>query len=232
MRLAIFVLFCGLAARAENLFNGRDFSGWEFFFASKGTIDNPKGDPDGIFRVDNGVIHVSGKEFGFMITKKEYGDYYLSCEFKWGEATYEPRKNKARDGGILYHVTGPLKVWPRSIEYQMIEGGSGDIWLVGGVGLTVKGVKRELGAPNYRFDRFGKGAWKDEVNHRDPNGDPEKPRGEWNKAEYWTKGGKVLHKLNGKVVNEGEGLTDRKGRILFQSEGAEVYYRKIVLKPL
>jgi hypothetical protein len=115
----------------------------------------------------------------------------------------------------------------------MIEGGSGDIWLVGGVGLTVRGVNRAEGSPNYRFDRFQKGAWKDVVNFRDPNGDPEKPRGEWNKAELWSyPGGRVVHKLNGKLVNEGTGLTDRKGRILFQSEGAEVYYRKIVIKPL
>lgn len=216
-------------ANAESLFNGRNLEGWETFLQSKGLNQ----DPDGVFTVRDGMIRASGTEFGFIITKREYESYYLSCEFKWGEATHAPRKDKARDGGILYHVTGPLKVWPRSIEYQMIEGGSGDIWLVGGVGFTVKGVTRSEGSPNYRFDRFNKGPWKDTVDFRDPNGDPEKPRGEWNKAELWSyPDGRVVHKLNGRLVNEGSGLTDRKGRILFQSEGAEVYYRKIVLKPI
>lgn len=228
-RLALALVAAAGTLAAEDLFNGKNLDGWDIFLTSKG-LNN---DPDKVFTVKDGVIRASGTEFGFIITKKEYENYYLSCEFKWGEATFDPRKNKARDGGILYHVTGPLKVWPRSLEYQMIEGGSGDFWLVGGVGLTVKGVTRPVGAANHRFDRFQKGPWKDEVNFRDPNGDPEKPRGQWNKAEYWTYAdGRVVHKLNGKLVNEGSGLSDRKGKILFQSEGAEVFYRKIVVKPL
>jgi hypothetical protein len=44
------------------------------------------------------------------------------------------RKNldKARDSSLLFHVTGEDKVWPHSIEFQMIDGGTGDIILVGG----------------------------------------------------------------------------------------------------
>ena len=42
-----------------------------------------------------------GEEFGYIVTKKEYENYYLRAEFKWGEETYEPRKDKARDSGIL-----------------------------------------------------------------------------------------------------------------------------------
>lgn len=97
-------------------------------------------------------MHVSGAEFGYFITEKEYENYYLHVVFRWGEQTHEPRKDKARDSGVLFHVNGEDKVWPHSIEFQMIEGGTGDIIVVGDTRLTVKGETKDKG----RFDRFGK----------------------------------------------------------------------------
>ena len=38
--------------------------------------------------------------------------------------------------------------------------------------------------------------------------------------------------LNGKVVNKGIACSHTKGKILFQSEGAEVFFRRIELQPL
>jgi hypothetical protein len=185
-------------------------------------------DPNQVFQVRNGVIRASGVEYGYIITKEEYGDYYLRMEFKWGEETHTPRKDKARDSGILYHVHGENKIWPSSIEYQFIEGGTGDILVVNGPSLTVNGERKSRG----RFDRFGKGEWKDVVGYRDPNGDPEKKRGKWNVVEMISDGDHVKYWLNGKVVNEGTDASVTKGKILFQSEGAEVFFRKIELRPL
>ena len=78
------------------------------------------------------------------MTQKEYENYYLRAQFKWGEKTWQDRVGKARDCGILYNIDGPLLappkgVWPRSFEFQIIEGGTGDIWLVKGASLKVKG---------------------------------------------------------------------------------------------
>ena len=210
--------------KTVKLFNGKNLDGWETFLRSKG-MNN---DPDKVFTIRDGAIHVTGTEYGYFITKEEYGDYYLRAQFKWGPATHEPRKDKARDSGILYHVVGPNKIWPRSIEYQIIEGGTGDIILVDLVALTVKGKTMEKG----RFDRFGKGKWQDLAGYRDPNGDPEKPFGQWNTVEMVADGGNVKYWLNGKVVNEGSGAGLTRGKILFQSEGAEVFFRKIELRPL
>jgi hypothetical protein len=119
-------------------------------------------------------------------------------------------------------------VWPKSIEFQMIEGGTGDIILVGGASLTVKGVTREKG----RFDRFGKGPWKDVAGYRDPQGEAEKPHGEWNVIELLSDGGTVRYWVNGKLVNEGTGANPARGKILFQSEGAELFFRNLELRPL
>ena len=206
------------------LFNGRDLDGFDVFLKSKGL----NRDPEKVFRVHDRMLHISGAEFGYIVTKREFGDYYLRCEFKWGEETYPPRQGKARDSGILYHVTGEDKVWPRSIEMQMIEGGTGDIILVDEVELTRRGETRTKG----RFDRFGKGPWQDVAGYRDPGDELEKPHGQWNTVEMLVDGATVHYWINGKLANEGTGAGLTKGKILFQSEGAEVFFRNIELRPL
>ena len=62
--------------------------------------------------------------------------------------------------------------------------------------------------------------------------DGEKPTGEWNRVEVIADKGKVTYIVNGKVVNEFEDPSEREGKILIQSEGAEIYYRKIELTEL
>lgn len=48
-----------------------------------------------------------------------------------------PRTGKSRDSGIQYNMTGPLKVWPRIMEFQINQGGTGDIWVVKGTGMSI-----------------------------------------------------------------------------------------------
>jgi hypothetical protein len=164
-----------------------------------------------VFQVDNGVIHISGSEFGYVITKKEFSNYYLRAEFKWGEGTHDPRAGKARDSGILFHVVGPHNVWPRSIEFQMIEGGTGDMLMVGGTAVTVKGALKDKG----RFDRFGKGQWKDVAGYRDPANELEKPHGEWNVLQLVADGNCIKYIVNGRLANEGTYRAKRAANFYF-----------------
>ncbi len=205
------------------IFNGKNLDGFYTILQSKG-----REDPERVFTVHNGMVHVSGKEYGYFITEKEYENYRLVVEFKWGTATHPPRKDMARDSGVLFHVQGQDKVWPNSIEFQMIEGGTGDIILVDGAALTVGGVTRNRG----RFDRYNKGPWKNVAGFRDPKGEVEKPHGKWNRLELLADGDTVKYWVNGKLVNEGTGAKPNRGKILFQSEGAEVFFRRIELTPL
>ena len=76
--------------KAVALFNGRDLGNFETFLRDQGLNH----DPDHVFRVEKHVIHVSGKEFGYIITRKEFANYYLRAEFKWGEGTYAPRQGR------------------------------------------------------------------------------------------------------------------------------------------
>lgn len=218
------------SGKTIELFNGKNLDGFDTFLREQG-LNN---DPHKVFQVHGGMIHVSGTEYGYFITKEEYENYRLTVEFKWGEKTHPPRKDRARDSGILFHVVGPQQVWPKSIEYQMIEGGTGDVILVGdGTSLTRDGETRTRGVDKRtRFDRYGKGPWKDIAGYRDPNGEPENPLGEWNLMELLADGDSIEYRLNGKLVNKGTKARPSKGKILFQSEGAELYFRNIKLTAL
>ena len=221
------------------LFDGKSLEQFDTVIHSRG-LNN---DPDGVFRVHDGMVHVSGTPYGYFITKKDYGDYYLRAEFKWGEATHPFRKGLARDSGILYHATGedksagpPRSMWPTSIEFQIMEGSTGDVILLGGSELTVNGETKKGGI----FERFNKTVWrparaayKAPVGYRDPPGkEVEKPHGEWNVVELVSDGDHIRYWLNGTLVMDGTNASLTRGKILFQSEGAELFYRRIELRPL
>jgi len=212
------------------LFNGKDLNGFDTFLKSNGL----NSDPDHVFRVEDGVLHVSGKEMGYVITKVPYKDFYLRAEFKWGEGTYGDREGMARDSGILYNIQGDQKVWPRSIEFQITEGGTGDFWMTDGAALTGRDGKRVTGPPGgaMKIDHFGKGPSQNVVGFRDPIGDLEKPHGEWNQLVLIVHGNDVKQYVNGKLANEGTDPFPTEGKILFQSEGSEVYFRNMKLYPI
>jgi hypothetical protein len=244
-----------------HLFNGKDLKGFYTYLGAPAKGEKPLGknsDPDKVFSVHDGMIHVTGKVFGGLITEKEYANYRLIVEFKWGDRTYAPREDKARDSGILLHCVGDDGaaggVWMESVECQMIEGGSGDFILVKGKetpSLTVESEMRPTGAGDKQHEEpyFKPGAAAKEYKgrrinwlHRDPKWkdvkgfrgamDAEKPVGEWNRFEITCEGDRITIVLNGTTVNAGTKASLTKGRILFQSEGAEVFFRKIDLVPL
>ncbi len=212
------------------LFDGKDLSGFDTFLPGTGL----NSDPNHVFTVENGMVHVSGTEMGYFITRQDYRNFYLRAEFKWGAGTYAPRLGQARDSGILYNIQGPNKVWPRSVEFQINEGCTGDFWMTDGAALTGKDGVRVTGPAGSakKIDRFNKGPWKNVVGYRDPANELEKPHGEWNVVELVNRDGHVWQYVNGKLANEGTDAFPASGKILFQSEGAEVYFRNMKLYPL
>jgi hypothetical protein len=219
--------------KLKPLFNGQNFKGFETLLQKHG-INN---DPDKVFQVEDGALHISGQEFGGLVTKKEYENYYLRAEFKWGEKMYPPRLGKTRDSGIQYNLTGPLKVWSRMMEFQINEGGTGDIWVINGTGVTVDGQvyqsTAEPGPKQYiRIPHIGRGPLVNVTGYRDPVNDLEKPHGEWNLLELVVDHDRILYFVNGKLANAGTKANTTRGRILFQCEGAEAYFRKMEIAHL
>jgi hypothetical protein len=241
------------------LFNGKDLTGFYTWLPESGYAD-----PDRVFTVVDQIdgapaIRVSGQHDGGLVTKANYADYKLTVEFRYGALTWASRINNGRDSGILLHCQGEdggyrqdfRSPWSRSVEFQIIEGGTGDMLLLGG---CVPGSKDRIPTrmtttvtagtrvwnptgttaefDSGRIDWFGRDPkWKNVLGFRGPR-DVEKPVGQWNRLEAICDGGNLTYFVNGVKVNEGRNGTLREGRILFQSEGAEVYFRRIELTPL
>ncbi len=224
------------------LFNGRDLEGWYVVVKERGVV----GEQD-LFIVRDGAIHVyptqpdgSEQPFAGLVTRAAHSDYHLTLEYKWGKRKFSPRADAVRDAGVLFHLHGDDIIWPASVECQIQEGDSGDIWAIRTrVTSTVQPVIRNYapapeGAPETRgvpgrFQRFHRSYC-----HETPG---------WNRVDLVVRGDHAVFRINGRVVNEAiamkrwdaasgswEPLTS--GRILLQAEGAEVFYRDVRLQSL
>jgi hypothetical protein len=242
------------------LFNGKDLTNFYTWL-----VNLKYDDPDKVFTVVDAIdgapaIRVSGQHYGAFITKEEFSDYHLVAEFRWGLATWGGRKDRTKDSGILLHCQGPdgntgkdfNGPWMLSQECQIIEGGTGDVILVGGHDKDGKRIVPKLtatarkegsqtiydpkGEPmtleGGRINWWGRDPeWKDVIGFRGKQ-DIESPDGQWTRLEVICDGDKITNIVNGKVVNVGTGSTLTRGKIIFQSEGAELFFRKIELTPL
>jgi hypothetical protein len=110
----------------------------------------------------------------------------------------------------------PDSIWPRSIECQVQEGDVGDFWLLGFSTIKVNGIQNKPSAHTRMIKQKN----------------AENPYGQWNTVEVVSVNGKCVHIVNGVVVNVGEEASIKEGRILLQSEYAEVYYRNAEIRIL
>jgi hypothetical protein len=193
------------------------------------------------------AIRISGEIFGAITTKDEFENYHLKLEFKWGEKRWPPREKDARDSGLLYHCVGPHGAgggfWMQSLECQIQEHDCGDFWSVANAIVDVEGERKDgKGAVVFK-----KGGSKFTVPAKDTgsriikSADFENKTGEWNTIEVLTVGQTSVHLVNGKVnmvlTNSRRREADKevpltRGKIQLQSEGAEVFYRNVVVRPL
>ena len=195
-----------------NLFNNNNLQGWNSFLQGKGVNK----DNENNFMMQNGVLHVRGKELGYIRTQKNFENYHFKVDFKWGEARWAPRDKEKRDAGICYNIPDkePDSIWPKSAECQIQEGDVGDFWLIDYATIVVDGKQNEPSAHTRMTKKQ----------------DAEKPTGEWNTVEVISFNGRCVHIVNGVVVNAGDNASAKNGSILLQSEYAEVYYRNAEIR--
>jgi hypothetical protein len=74
-------------------------------------------------------------------------------------------------------------------------------------------------------------AWEDRVGFRGAQ-DVESPGVEWTRIEAVVEKGRLTYYVNGTLVNAASDSSFTQGRIMIQSEGAEIYFRRIELQPL
>lgn len=192
------------------------------------------------------VLRISGEIYAGLTSRESRGNYHLRMEFRWGDEKWEPRLERLRDSGILYHATGEhgafWNVWMRSLEFQIQEGDCGDLYLLAGPSAHVAAQppasgQRAMYDPASPPLQFGHG--KPGVVRHGPSA--EKPHGEWNVVEILTIGDRAVHLVNGELVlalqdarinRDGALAPLTAGRIQIQSEGAEVFYRRVEIRPL
>src|SRR5947209_15869473 len=196
-----------------HLLNHKDLNNFYSYLKEFGR-DN---DPDHVFTLTNGMLRISGQYYGYLATREtNYSNYKLIAEFRWGEKTWPPRETNARDSGVLVHFVGKDQVWPKSIEGQIIEGGTGDILVVDGATLTVEGETK--GPKTARFDRPGRNPRQDVKGFRGPH-EIEAPTGKWNRMEIVCEGKDVSLKVNGHPTLSGTRADPSQGKIRVQPEG-------------
>lgn len=213
-------------------------------------------DPLGVFSVvrdesGQAAIRISGEVFGELRTKESFQNYHLKLQFRWGQKKWPPRDKPEtpRDSGLLYYVHSDPgaggRTWARSTELQIQEHDVGDLYAIGSV-VAVRAKARKDTKP-LLFDYDPAGDWTFFSQNQGEPGrcikqpDNEKPSGEWNTVELVAFGDDTIHIVNGKVVMRLHGplRIDRdlpapvtSGPIILQSEGAEVFYRDIQIRPI
>jgi len=202
-----------------------DLVQWEKWLGVPGENKDPLGlnnDPLKVFSVieENGkpILKISGQIDGALTTKKEFENYHLSLQFKWGEKKWEPRLKSKRNSGLLLHSVGNhgkiLSAWKKSLEYQIQEGSAGRFNSTVGTTTGSNTTKLEL---------------------------HEKPHGEWNTIDVYTIANQMIFLINGEISHilqktrevTQHGLTPlTRGQVQLQSEGSEIFFRDIKIRNL
>jgi hypothetical protein len=154
--------------------------------------------------VREGEVRVSGKPNGYFATKGSYKNYVLRFEWMYERPAGLESDTKFRgNSGLLLHIKDH-KIWPESIEVQLMYADAGNTF----------------GIPPARFQgRKDAAAQKKAM----------KPVGEWNAQEVTCKDGAIVVSLNGIEVARGSGARPDHGPIGWQSEGAPIRFRKILI---
>ena len=189
----------GTETKAIKLFNGKDFTGWKLY------APDENADLTKTWSVENKVIKCTGSPNGYIRTTKQYENYTLTWEWRW--------PGKGGNSGCLLHVHEPDKVWPKSIECQLMSRNAADFWLIDGTDIKEHTNKDDRRVPKMKRHT-------------------EKELGEWNKGMAVCDGNTIRLYINGELQNEGTETTVTKGYIAFQSEGTPIEFRKIRLEPI
>jgi hypothetical protein len=155
--------------------------------------------------IRDGEVRVSGKPDGYFATKNSFKNYVL--RFEWRYERPDGLKADAAfrgNSGLLLHIK-EHKVWPESIEVQLMNADAGNTF----------------GIPPAKFrGKKDAAAQKRAI----------KPVGEWNAVEVTCHEGSIVVVFNGVEVARGSGAEPDHGAIGWQSEGSPIRFRKIELK--
>lgn len=215
------------------LFSGTTLDGFDTYLGPPSPELVPIGlnyDPQHVFSIvsEDGqpAIRISGQTWGALITKQEYQRFHLMFQYKWGHQVWPPLN--FRDSGVMYHSTGKFGMvnaggnslahpaesgsFMVSLEYQIATGDVATLYNLGPISMIRTPYSRA----------------------RENDG--------WNFGEIRVEANSSTHFLNGTKVMAAKdfvlGMPGTKpipltgGKLQFQSEGAEIFFRDIKIVPL
>jgi len=200
-----------------SLFNGKDLNRWH--------VDVPEMDsiPQSInpFIIRDGMLVSLGTPQGHLITDSVFQDYRLEIEYRF--------PGVPGNCGVLVHASKPralYKMFPKSIEVQMMHENAGDFWCIAEDIKTDNMIDRRGPKENWGIIE-GKGR-----RIKNLTDGSEKPLGEWNSMSIECLKNEIKVWVNGDLVNYGYNATVKSGHIAIQAEGSEVEFRKLELIPI
>ena len=192
-----------------DLFNGKDFSGWQL-------VATPATDPATVCHYNaDGSLAVVGKPVSFLATTATYENYRLHVEWRW---PVNAAKN-SNSGVLLAIASGPANgtAWPVCFQMQTKPTRAGDMLPMNDAKFAEK-LTSAPGAKTPQLDR-----------HADSS---EKPFGEWNACDIVCRGDTFEVTVNGVFQNKVTQCVPATGKIGFQLEGTPFELRNVTLAPL
>jgi hypothetical protein len=208
-----------------------------------------------VITIEDGAIHLyknapegSTVVMGYIGTEKEYENYHIRFQYRWGTKKFEPRSKLKRDAGFYYHLRGPDAVWPRALQYQIQQTDVGDLLALYGLQLdswidpsTRSASESTFLAPEHGGQPRVLGGKGIGYQKRLPG---ELEVDGWNTVEVIARNDTTEHILNGRVVNRGRNirLVDTgdptrsrpvaRGRLALEIEAAEILFRNVEIRSL
>ena len=208
------------------------------------------------------VIRISGAVVGNLYTLKKYKNYHLKLKFRWGNKKWDWMKGRPKDGGVLYHYNTRKGQAGVRHEFQIHAGDVGSYWakhtivdipaqLTSDIPNAIRKAKPyllplvpNLGDTMLIFDRNSAMHHFDGTNEWQiclTNPLVEQNESEWNTLELLCYENHVVHKVNdivnmmlvnAKYMDNDQLMIMDSGSIQLQSEGAEIFFKDIMIKPL
>ncbi len=240
------------------LFNGTNLLGWSSWLVDTRRAD-PRGVfgvTNGMIRISGEGLGYLATEEDFsdyqLAVEFKWGDR----NWTWGDRVGRARDSgvflhSLGPDGNSHDGRGAFRA---AIECQIMQGATGDFLLIRGtnfdgtllaprVTVSARAQRDEDGWPFCDFagervtlERWGRvnwfakaRPWRDELHFRGPH-DLEKADGEWNRLLISCEADRIEVRLNGVKVNEARDVSPRRGRILLQCEGSEIFFRAIELR--
>jgi hypothetical protein len=194
-----------------DLFNGKDLKGWNYVLA------DPSVKKEKVWSVQDGILTCQGSPIGAIYRGPKVTNFRLQVEYRWAPGT------KPGNSGIFSRIKTPIKPIPPAVEVQLQHGNAGDI-------LGLQGTKLAAKQPRF-FEVPGHPQAGDIAGVRKIF-DQERTAGEWNRVEICAQGSRYTVLMNGKLINEADGVEQLSGPIGLQSEGGVIQFRRVTLTPI